>query len=655
VAKKGVFGWGDPIQVGKVPDLVDEKWVEPGALPAPAGDWREGDLPKLLTALFQPDEHVQICTAFKDDDRRGKIPGASHWNWTSQELLDALKRGDVAGVLEPDGDAGAWIGFNPVDGTGAKDGNVTAFRHTLVQVDDGDLERQLCLLHELELPCTAIIHSGGRSLHALVRVDAANLVDYRARVDYLHAVCKRNGLDVESSHRGPARLCRMPGVMRGEAAQYVVEWQAGRPDYDQWRDWAENAKDDLPEPENLGDVWDNPPALAPELIEGVLRVGHKLLLSGGSKSAKSFDLQQLAVAVAEGREWHGWQCKKSKVLYVNLEIDRASCIHRLKEIYRALGCEPNGINNIEIWNLRGKSRSMDRLAPKIIRRAEERGFGLVVVDPLYKVLTGSENEASEMAAFFNYFDQIAERLGASVVYSHHHSKGEQGQKKAGDRASGSGVFYRDPDALIDFVELKVPKARRGVLTSAIQIDAMRAAARAKGVYLLEDLPAGTEACADAFLSYLQGLAPAHAVAFATAYYEGGQRADRMIGLRIECGLREFAKPAPKVCWFEYPVHVEDRWALLADAKAEGEEAPWAEVQRSKEEIKKEQAAEHRKQIDAAIEASGGVGKASVDEVADRVFLTPKAVRNRLGKMRSYRVEKGFICASKTAGKEVQNA
>jgi RecA-family ATPase len=268
-----------------------------------------------------------------------------------------------------------------------------------------------------------------------------------------------------------------------------------------------------------------------------------------------------------------------------------------------------------------------------------------------------------MAAFFNYFDQIAERLGAAVVYSHHHSKGEQGQKKAGDRASGSGVFYRDPDALIDFVELKIPKARRGCLTSAIQIEAMRAMARAKGVYLLDDLPPGTEACADAFLSYLQGLAPVHAVAFATAYYEGGQRANRMIGLRIECGLREFAKPEPRVCWFDYPVHVEDRWELLKDAKADGEEPPWMDVQRQKEEAR---AARRDKNIEAvknafqeAVDACGGPGVAKVSDVCKvfvraggKVGISDRALEDKMKKDTCpYRYAGGIIHLRETENAE----
>lgn len=51
-----------------------------------------------------------------------------------------------------------------------------------------------------------------------------------------------------------------------------------------------------------------------------------------------------------------------------------------------------------------------------------------MIDPIYKVITGDENSASEMANFCNQFDKIAEATGASVIYAHHHSKGAQGSK-----------------------------------------------------------------------------------------------------------------------------------------------------------------------------------------------------------------------------------
>ena len=50
------------------------------------------------------------------------------------------------------------------------------------------------------------------------------------------------------------------------------------------------------------------PELAPCLIEGVLRQGHKMLIAGPSKAGKSFLLIELCIAIAEGRKWLSWQC-----------------------------------------------------------------------------------------------------------------------------------------------------------------------------------------------------------------------------------------------------------------------------------------------------------------------------------------------------------
>ena len=82
---------------------------------------------------------------------------------------------------------------------------------------------------------------------------------------------------------------------------------------------------------------------------------------------------------------------------VNLELDRASCLHRFKDVYEALHLAPNNLDKISIWNLRGKSLPMDQLAPKLIRRAEKKGYKAIIIDPIYKVITGDENSADQMA------------------------------------------------------------------------------------------------------------------------------------------------------------------------------------------------------------------------------------------------------------------
>lgn len=184
-----------------------------------------------------------------------------------------------------------------------------------------------------------------------------------------------------------------------------------------------------------------------------------MLIAGPSKAGKSFLQIELCVAIAEGKKWLKWDCAQGKVLYVNLELDRASCLHRFKDVYTAMGIEqPRYLQNIDIWNLRGKSIPMDKLAPKLIRRAAKKDYVAIIIDPIYKVITGDENSADQMANFCNQFDKVCTELGCAVIYCHHHSKGSQGGKKSMDRASGSGVFARDPDALLDLIELEPTEA-----------------------------------------------------------------------------------------------------------------------------------------------------------------------------------------------------
>ena len=134
--------------------------------------------------------------------------------------------------------------------------------------------------------------------------------------------------------------------------------------------------------ESLSGIWEDMPELAPSLIDGILRQGHKMLIAGPSKAGKSYALIELCCAIAEGKSWLGWDCAQGKVLYVNLELDRASCFHRFRDVYAALGWQANHIENIDVWNLRGQAVPMDKLAPKLIRRAAKKKYIAIVIDPM---------------------------------------------------------------------------------------------------------------------------------------------------------------------------------------------------------------------------------------------------------------------------------
>ena len=196
------------------------------------------------------------------------------------------------------------------------------------------------------------------------------------------------------------------------------------------------------------------PELPNELIEGVIRRGSKLLVTGASKSGKSFLFIELALAVATGGKWCGTQCAKGRVLYVNLEIQEPQFMRRVYEVMEKPGMVGNSIpRNFHIANLRGKFSDIKSLVNAILELLDARTYDLILIDPTYKVQSGSENSADAITAFCKELDRLVEGHGCTVAYTHHHSKGSQGNKNAEDRASGSGVFARDADTIIDMVQL----------------------------------------------------------------------------------------------------------------------------------------------------------------------------------------------------------
>ena len=536
-----------------------------------------------METLYDKDDFVGYVTNDVWQDNEGRwVPAKGVFTRTAGELISSLRKypNDVGATIgDWKKDVGAWIRFNPVDGEGVKNDNITRFKYALVESDTMPITDQDAMYRKLELPIACLVHSGGKSLHAIVRVDAQDYTEYRKRVEFLYDFLEKNGLRVDKQNRNPSRLSRMPGVTRNGNRQYLVATNIGRKSWVDWLDYAEGVTDELPDLVSLDSFKDKPPRLPDELIKGVLRCGHKMLISGSSKAGKSFALMELCVAIAEGKSWLGFSCKKGRVLYVNLEIDPASCINRFIKIYDALGYKQKNADNIVIWNLRGFAVPLDKLVPKLIRRVRDQHFDAIIVDPIYKVITGDENNASDMAAFCNQFDKICTETGCATIYCHHHSKGAQGAKRAMDRASGSGVFARDPDAQLDMIQLE----------------------------LTED--------------QMNNLRDGNATAW-----------------RLESSLREFENIRPVNFWFEYPIHRIDTSGELDRAFAEG--SVMANLSKSKKYTTSD---ERRSSIDAAYQACSCNPIVTVTDMAEYLGLTPRCVRDRLNEMKDrYEVRKGAV-------------
>lgn len=622
--------------------VVDRNWLERSEIHIPE-QWNPTEqIITYLETLFEPDENVGYVTESWEHD--GKfLPSKGCYDRTAGQLIKELYqcKGDIGSVLgDYNSEIGAWIRFNPLDGKGVKNENVTEFRYALVESDTMDISAQKAIITELELPVAALVYSGKKSLHAIVKIDASTYEEYKKRVDYLYNVCNKNGLKLDIQNRNPSRLSRMPGIMRNGKKQYLLDTNIGKENWNEWREWIESVNDDLPDPESMADVWDNLPELAPPLIDGVLRQGHKMLIAGPSKAGKSYALIELCCAIAEGKKWLEWNCTQGKVMYVNLELDRASCLHRFKDVYTALGIAPDNLSNIDIWNLRGRSVPMDKLAPKLIRRASKKNYIAIIIDPIYKVITGDENSADQMAHFCNQFDKVCTELGCAVIYCHHHSKGAQGGKRSMDRASGSGVFARDPDALIDLVELELND-------DILKQEKNKAVCKVcEGwLYKYDKL---YHASQDDLCSETQMLALCREYLENDAYeciIEDVGKARKTVesrsAWRIEGTLREFPKFAPVNLWFKYPVHNIDNIGVLKDIAVDDGMPTWKK-NFAKKKTDAERKNERKNSLETAFEACGIDDKVTVKAMAEYMGVTEKTVRNRLKEHGGFWIDEGQV-------------
>lgn len=180
---------------------------------------------QYLCHIFKTGEHVIIATSLND---RGTVwlNDPDHPNSTDDEL-DSFKH--------PLEGKGAWFLSNPVNGKAVElerlkseanpDGeslraeeNLTSFKYLVLESDEAPQDLWLSALVQLPLPIVSIVNSGGKSLHALVRVNAAN-------GDHWRAIKQRIGpalvlLGADKNALTAVRLTRLPGSYRAEKAQW---------------------------------------------------------------------------------------------------------------------------------------------------------------------------------------------------------------------------------------------------------------------------------------------------------------------------------------------------------------------------------------------------------------------------------------------------
>lgn len=527
---------------------------------------------RFLETLYQPDETVSYVHSAQWDEKKEKWKpsGPGHVRKVSDIIKDLKKHKNLEDAFGTFNEkAGGWIRVNPTEGP--KDEHVTRFAYVLAESDDLSIEEQKKLFINFKLPIATLVESGGKSVHALVKVDAQNEGEYRQRAAFLFDWLAKHKFIVDKNNANPSRLCRLAGVTRNGNVQKLLATDIGCSSWLEWKDYIEGVDDDLPSFRSLREQRQNPPRLSPELIGGILREGCKMIITGQSKAGKTCLSQNLAICIAEGRPWLGkFSCQQGKVLYINLEVEEASLYQRFNFMYKAMGIEmtDKGGDNIIPWNLRGHALPMDKLAPKIIRRCRNTGpYKAIILDPLYKVQQGDENSAESIMRFCNALDKIAHETGAAIIYDHHHPKGDA-RENVIDRGSGSGVFSRDADAICDISNLSPGKEILEIINSKMQ----------------------------------DGEKP----------------------MQISFVLRDFKDVEPMNIWFRFPLHFVDDAGLLDGAPIKG-----SREDNLNQSPKRTSENDRKTTLDMAFSMCAENGVASLDDMADWCNGSPtkKTLRN----------------------------
>jgi hypothetical protein len=205
---------------------VDEGWFESRS-PVDPRKVRPGE---FLEYVFAPGDRVLVfANFFSQGDFLWEVGGRGGFRLGSQQGVKAVR----SNLPTDGGKDGIWYLANPVDGkwhpnprragkfSRRSEEGVTRWRHLVLESDDAPQELWLRFLAMAPLAIAAIYSSGGRSWHALVRVDQPDKPSFDAM---LRNSIKRTlpMLGADPGAMTPVRLTRLPGCTRGGRLQRCI-------------------------------------------------------------------------------------------------------------------------------------------------------------------------------------------------------------------------------------------------------------------------------------------------------------------------------------------------------------------------------------------------------------------------------------------------
>ncbi len=406
-------------------------------------------LRRYLCEVFEPTDKVCIIgDAYIGKEERLKFTkGATR-------TRDEWMAKDITGFNTH----GGWCAANAVDGKGRKAENVTRFKHTLIESDTLPIADQECLLRKLNLPITTLTHSAGKSLHALVKIDAKDRQQYDERVRRLHDACNKAGLKPDGACKDPGRLTRLPGVMRGDALQHLVAVGIGAKSWNAWIEEQDRPRIVF----TTTRVSGSGPTPTPIFHHGPGPGAFGLVIGEGGVG-KGYCALDLLLSCSIGRPVNlkaiHHDRAPMRTLYLSYEDPAPWLEYRMDKISELAGIDPGEWRRAEADGLLN-FKADDELAPLFVQRGQfevpeptgylqaveayivENKIRLMVIDPLASATVLVSENGMALNTVAVSLRSMATRTGCTTLLSHHVSKMMSGNSTA-HAARGSTAL---PDA-----------------------------------------------------------------------------------------------------------------------------------------------------------------------------------------------------------------
>lgn len=175
------------------------------------------------------------------------------------------------------------------------------------------------------------------------------------------------------------------------------------------------------------------------LAPGILKVRGTGILFGKEGSFKTMLGLRLATSVVEGKPWLKFNTPEhgANVLYINAEVPAEMLLDRTKAMNK--GMELQG--ELFIWNRLDFRLDEDKWIERLEHYIEKYNIKLVVIDPLYQVITGILSDPLVVVKVQNTIDRLRSKHAVAFFLVSHARKGNKDDPSMGEDSIYGSAYW----------------------------------------------------------------------------------------------------------------------------------------------------------------------------------------------------------------------